>query len=51
MQVSRLAKELPSRTGNLQAMSAFLNLQMHEGEEVVVEGEEDGAEDGSGFLT
>lgn len=47
MQVSRLATQLPSPGGSLKAMSAFLNSQMHEGEEV----NEEGDEEGSGFLT
>ena len=51
VQVSRLARELPSRGGDLKSMSAFLNSQMHEGEEQGDEGQDDGGEDGSDFLT
>lgn len=50
LQVSRLAKQLPSPGSNLKEMSVFLNSRMHEGEEGVQE--DDGQEeDGSGFLT
>jgi hypothetical protein len=48
VQISKLARELPSKNCDLKAMSAFLNARMHEGEE---QAEPEGGDGSDGFLT